>query len=111
MKRLGVRPSVCPSVCLSQQRAAGLLLCARRAGDIDRLSGVESARRVSAKAAVHCYIATALLNAYLLAYSLINSHKLYSGPYNALHSDRLNDLSTRPIVLSGPVATDIGLMI
>jgi len=56
MKRLGVRPSVCPSVCLSQQRAAGLLLWARRAGDVDRLlHDVEAAQRVAAKAAVHCY--------------------------------------------------------
>ena len=41
--RLSVRPSVRPSVCLSvcpiiapQRRAAGLLLSAERAGDIDR---------------------------------------------------------------------------
>ena len=44
MQRLGVRLSVCPSVRPSvcpirplQQSAAGLLLWARRAGDIDRL--------------------------------------------------------------------------
>ena len=37
-----------PSVRLSQQRAAGLLLWARRAGDIDRLSGIYTARRVAA---------------------------------------------------------------
>jgi len=41
MKWHGVRPSVRPSVCLSyspvQQSAAGLLLWARRVGDIDRL--------------------------------------------------------------------------
>ena len=35
MKRYGVRPSVCPIRQL-QQRAAGLLLCVRRVGDIDR---------------------------------------------------------------------------
>jgi len=37
----GVRLSVCPSVChiirAPHAAAAGLLLCARRAGDIDRL--------------------------------------------------------------------------
>jgi len=48
MKRLGFRPSVRLPVCLSQQRAAGLLLCARRAGDIDRLAGVEAAQRIAA---------------------------------------------------------------
>jgi len=40
MKQYGVRPSVRPSVCSIrplQQRAAGLLLWARRAGVIDRL--------------------------------------------------------------------------
>jgi len=40
MKQHGVRPSVRLSVCLSkrgQQSAVGLLLWARRAGDIDRL--------------------------------------------------------------------------
>jgi len=39
-KKLSLRLSVCPSVCPScslQQRAAGLLLRARRVGDIDRL--------------------------------------------------------------------------
>jgi len=34
--RLCIRPSVCP-ICPLQQRAAGLLLWARRTGDIDRL--------------------------------------------------------------------------
>jgi len=34
---VSVRPSVCPSYRLLQQRAAGLLLRARRTGDIDRL--------------------------------------------------------------------------
>jgi len=41
MKRPCVRPSVRPSVCFvdraQQRRAAGLLLSARRTGDIDRL--------------------------------------------------------------------------
>ena len=41
MKRYGIcpyfRPSVCPSVRPLQQRAAGLLLWARRVADIDRL--------------------------------------------------------------------------
>jgi len=36
MKRYGVHPSVCP-IRPPQQRAAGLLLWARRTGDIDRL--------------------------------------------------------------------------
>jgi len=36
MKRYGVRPSVCP-IFPQQQHAAGLLLWARQAGDIDRL--------------------------------------------------------------------------
>ena len=36
MKRYGVRPSVC-SIRPLQQRAVGLLLWARRTGDIDRL--------------------------------------------------------------------------
>jgi len=36
MKRYGVRPSIC-SIRRLQQRAAGLLLWARREGDIDHL--------------------------------------------------------------------------
>jgi len=35
--KVSVRPSVCPSYRPLQRRAAGLLLWARRAGDIDRL--------------------------------------------------------------------------
>jgi len=62
MKRLGVSPSVR----LSQQRAAGLLLWARRAGDVDRLlHDVEAAQRVAAKAAVHCYSIIKRLLTYL----------------------------------------------
>jgi len=56
--RLSVCLSVCPVYRPLQQRAAGLLLWARRAGDIDRLlhgrrrrsNGAEAARRSAAKA-------------------------------------------------------------
>ena len=37
VERPSVRPSICPIDRLQQRRATGLLLSARRAGDIDRL--------------------------------------------------------------------------
>jgi len=46
VKRYGVRPSACPILSL-QQRASGLLLWARRTGDIDRLRSAENASGVT----------------------------------------------------------------
>jgi len=48
MQRYGVRPSVCPVYPL-QQRAAGLLLLALRAGHIDRQRRAHSSTAFSSK--------------------------------------------------------------
>jgi len=59
MQRFGVRPpvrlSVCPIYRSLQQRAAGLLLCARRADDIDRL--LHGRRSAATPSSVTCQLA------------------------------------------------------
>ena len=59
MKRYGVRLSVCLSVCSIrplQQRVAGLLLWARRVGDINRL--LQQRRANAASATLSAYVSS-----------------------------------------------------
>jgi len=67
IQRYGVRLSVCPIRPL-QQRAAGLLLWARRVGDIDRLMhGRRSSSSGAAARRAAAYAGSATFSAYVVA--------------------------------------------